>query len=550
LYRERRHPEWTDNYLLFRDRVVTNRLTQRQSVNVPYVKETIATLLSKNSAAPDLYFEDLANDKQKELEMNEYWLDTFRRLKVQVLDRVDKKQEGLYGRSFMKLNIVDGKFHMQVVDPQDVLLDRFMLPWDIESARHVTHVGIYRTLSDLERSSLYNQAAINELKTFFGTKLGIIKAGENAQIVAERNERLATMGDNDVQDPRLGETYVELNETQIRVWDETEQEDVTYVEVVAEGRKILEKPLREILNVNFYTWATWAGDVEATDIWSDGAADVARSMNQLANVRVSQKAENGTLHNWGMQFYDSTDLDGWTPVGYQPGPFVFMPFPGDPNTKMRRVEIPEMADVFQELDWYKQQIEGATAATSIEKGEEQGGNSTLGEIQLLAAQASKRITSGSFLYEQYWQDIGDKFQAMVNANPDLLDPVTLHKKSAGGKFYPRTIRPSRLGSRTGYRCRVTSKAKKDADSLEAIQKLKIGEAQFPGNLPLQTIMKKKVLDWMALTPDEAKEVMDFDAQHPMPMVDPNAVAAAGGVNNAKRGVTVADVINPQQVNAA
>jgi hypothetical protein len=38
-YRERRHPQWTDNYLLYRDTLITNRLTQRQSVNVPLMKE-------------------------------------------------------------------------------------------------------------------------------------------------------------------------------------------------------------------------------------------------------------------------------------------------------------------------------------------------------------------------------------------------------------------------------------------------------------------------------------------------------------------------------
>lgn len=34
-WRERRHPPWTANYQLYRDTVVTNRLSQRQSVNVP-----------------------------------------------------------------------------------------------------------------------------------------------------------------------------------------------------------------------------------------------------------------------------------------------------------------------------------------------------------------------------------------------------------------------------------------------------------------------------------------------------------------------------------
>lgn len=34
-WRERRHAPWTQNYQLYRDTVITNRITQRQSVNVP-----------------------------------------------------------------------------------------------------------------------------------------------------------------------------------------------------------------------------------------------------------------------------------------------------------------------------------------------------------------------------------------------------------------------------------------------------------------------------------------------------------------------------------
>lgn len=43
IYRERRHSEWTENYILYRYRVVTNRLTQRQSINVPYITTMIST---------------------------------------------------------------------------------------------------------------------------------------------------------------------------------------------------------------------------------------------------------------------------------------------------------------------------------------------------------------------------------------------------------------------------------------------------------------------------------------------------------------------------
>jgi hypothetical protein len=44
-WRERRHWQWTLNYELYRDTVIVNRLTQRQSVNVPCMKKTLKTYL-------------------------------------------------------------------------------------------------------------------------------------------------------------------------------------------------------------------------------------------------------------------------------------------------------------------------------------------------------------------------------------------------------------------------------------------------------------------------------------------------------------------------
>jgi len=48
-WRERRHPNITLNYELHRDTVITNRLTQRQSVNVPYMKKTLKTYLTQTN---------------------------------------------------------------------------------------------------------------------------------------------------------------------------------------------------------------------------------------------------------------------------------------------------------------------------------------------------------------------------------------------------------------------------------------------------------------------------------------------------------------------
>jgi hypothetical protein len=108
-FRERRHQQFTVNYTLYRDTVIVNRLTQRQSVNVPYMKKTIKTYLTQTNWPVDNYYENQDNDKQAELFLNEYWTACAERLRLDILEEVDRKQEWLYGRSFMKLNILDGK---------------------------------------------------------------------------------------------------------------------------------------------------------------------------------------------------------------------------------------------------------------------------------------------------------------------------------------------------------------------------------------------------------------------------------------------------------
>src|SRR5215472_18432794 len=167
LWRERRHPQWTTNYELYRDTVIVNRLTQRQSVNVPYMKKTLKTYLTQTNWPVDNYYEDKGNDKQKEIYLNAYWDELVERCRLDILEEVDRKQEWLYGRTFMKLNVVDGYITMEVIDPMDILLDRFMNPWDVESARRITHIGTFRTLSDIKLNPFYDKAAVKALEDFF-----------------------------------------------------------------------------------------------------------------------------------------------------------------------------------------------------------------------------------------------------------------------------------------------------------------------------------------------------------------------------------------------
>lgn len=522
-YRERRHPQWTDSYLLYRDTVITNRLTQRQSVNVPLMKETIKTQLARVDDPPDIYLEDLASDDQRELLMNEYWKYVAEKNRLELLDIIDKKQVMLYGRSFWKLNIIDGMIRLEILDPQDVAVDRYVNPWDLDSAKRIAHLNIFRSLADLELNQLYDKTAIQRLRDYFATPQGVVKSAENTKAEQDRNDKMEKMGDSEANHPSVSGTIVQLTEIQKKVWEK--DEEVVYVIVMAESREILmEKPLRDVLGVNEFTYVTWADDVERTDFWSDGIADIVRVPNQIMNVYFSQLIENGILRGYGMNFYDSTAQEGWTPAGYAPSPFGFYPVPGKPSDVFQHVETPQLQSHLEEMNVMKQMVQSATASTAIETGQGEEAKRTLGEIEILASRASKRITAMNKFSRQRDTDLGDKFGRLVDANEKLLAPVKLFKKNSKGIYYEREVRPSELKSPKGYRCRVVQKAQKEADALKDAQMTRLVAQQFPMNMPLQRIAKERMLSLIDLPPEQKKEVMDYEAQlPPMP-----AISAAAG----------------------
>src|SRR3990167_8911477 len=88
---ERKHSDWNENYELYRNKVKTNRLTQRQAVNIPIMKETIKTMLSRIDDAPNVEWKELSGDEQKELIYQEIWNDNFKQNKIELVDVIDKK---------------------------------------------------------------------------------------------------------------------------------------------------------------------------------------------------------------------------------------------------------------------------------------------------------------------------------------------------------------------------------------------------------------------------------------------------------------------------
>lgn len=511
-FQQRRHEDWNDNYRLYRDKVILNRLTQRQTVNIPLMKETIRTLLSKIDDAPDITFEDLGNDKQIENEVNEYWKYFYDSMNLEIKDVVDKKQIGLYGRSWKKLNIRNSMIYVEILDPMDVLIDEFVDPSDIETANYICHQHIYRTLSEVANNEYYDASAIQNLELFYATQAGLIKSQENAEALRARNQKMGDMGYVDVDNPLVGEVWVELNEHFIKLYDRETGEAIIYVVTTCGRETLMAKPLKEILGINFFPFESWADDVERTDFYSDGPGDIVRTPNILINSWFAQLSENRTLRNYNMKYYDSTD-DDFVPQTYEPVPWGWYGVPGNPNDKIKDVQVSELTDSLNEINFAIGIVERATATTATEKGVATQNKITLGEIELINAKAMERITSMSKFYRISWKRFAEKWIALLEANADKLEEQELYKKNSKGDYIPRIVRPSKLVSPKGWRVIVTSSSEQEQKTLETLKKFEAIKAQMPDNKPLDKIFKKKMLGMVELRPDEEKEIMDYEEQH-------------------------------------
>lgn len=516
MYQERRHPDWRETYSLYRDKVQTNRLTQRQSVNVPLMKETVRTLLSKTDEFPDLYFESLSNNKQKEIFLNEYWKWWVVEDNFEIKDIVDKKQECLYGISTMKLNLFDGRPTSEVLEPYDWVADRYTDPSDIDgTAMYQAHLNIFRSMSHIEANPLYDKGAIARLKLFFAQAMGLARSEENIRQLQARNERMQDMGVWDIDAPSLGETFVNLTEHYIKLWSPERKKLVLWIRVTAENETLLMKPLEDLLGINWFPFVTWSDDIEKTDLFPDGVGDIVRTPNKILNSWFSQLVENRTLRNYGMTFYDATASEKWVPQTYDPVPWGWYPTAGDPNKTTKRVDIPDLKESLPEMQFVIGLVEKASASTATEKGAKESGEATLGQIKLMLQSSNERITSVAKFYRVARRKFGEKWYKFLMANEKWIEAVDLHKKSVKGNYFKETVTPKDWKDEAGYVCKVVSTSERNQKNIEGVQKIQAVSGMFPNNVPLKKLMKKKALDLIdGLSQEEIDEVVDFDDQTP------------------------------------
>jgi len=512
VFQDRKHPDWDENYQLYRNKVKTNRLTQRQAVNIPLMKETKKTLLSKIDDVPTVTWKEKSGDQMKQLIYQELWNDFIKRVKWELLDILDKKNVLLYGLSTKTLNVEDDGICMYVRDVYDVLYDPLMNPLDIESARFIVHQNIYKTLREILADDRYNQEGKDKLKDFMATPKGMVASGQNKIEWEKKQVRLRAMGVQDRQFPLFagGDVIVNISEHLTNIWDTKEQKFVRHIVTYADNHtELLDVTLKEATGVDTWPDIYWTEDVEANDVYPDGIADLIRTPNKVLNVWISQLIENRTLQNFQMHWFDAT-IQGYQPQTYEPGPGRMLPAPGDPNKTIMPVQINGLDETFNAINFLTQIVERGTGATSLEKGQPENGAQTLGEVEILVGKATERAKTMSKFYRNAAFDLAKKWDALMQANS--FKPFKLYKTGRDGKIYEKTVYTKDWKSSAGYEPQVASSSEQEADELKSIQKWQYVLAQFPNNMTLRRLAQKRELDLLDLSAQELKEIEDEELQ--------------------------------------
>lgn len=505
-YKERRFIQWNENYSLYRDKVNTNRLTQRQPINVPIIRETIQSWISKIDEAPVLKFEtrDRTNkDKTGELMFNEVYKYYYDKLKLDILDNVEKKIVGLQGRGFKKIGMSKGEIFIDIIDPYDIEIDPRVNPLDIETANYIKHTHIYRSLKEILADEKYDATGKMQLKQFLDTKHGILKAAEDENAYLMRKERLINLGVSNFDDFGASDTIVELNESYKLVWNEEAKSFVRHLQVIATDTVVLlDKPLLEAIGITRTPIVTWASDTDAVDFWSDGIADNVRTFNKITNMYISQDLENRSYRNFGMYFFNT--LNGtFQPRAFDPKPFGMYGVPGNPKEIVQQIEIQPLNDVSNQITWLKNLIQSSVAQTPTERGVKEAGEQTLGQVQLQleGSRGMNQVVSKN--YRTAWKELGQIFYDLMCNNSN--GTMKLYKKGGDGNYYSKEISPSEWISPNGYEVVVEIAAEKSAADDFDLKKLQYVKNSFMNNPIAVNLAKKKELETLDMFSDEEIE---------------------------------------------
>ena len=193
------------------------------------------------------------------------------------------------------------------------------------------------------------------------------------------------------------------------------------------------------------------------------------------------------------------------------------------------VAISGLDDTLTMIDFLIKLVERGTSATAIEKGVSEKKQITLGEVEMRVSKAMERTMSLAKFYRRSWKELATKWYKILDANDGKTR--TLYKTSSKGKIWPKRVKPTEWKSTKGYQITSKSSSEQEAEQMSGLQKMMVVKNQFPDNPALQRIIQRRTLEIIDLTPDELREVEEFEKKKleaPPQIVSPGMPAQGEG----------------------
>jgi hypothetical protein len=412
-YRSQRISSWHKNEDLYLQRK-KKEIQGRHNILLGEMQGFIDTLLSKIDDAPMIKFTPTDEaDTRKAEKVSKAWEkdSSITQGDWAYKDLLGKKQCGLYGRTGYKYFAEsDPKYssNLCLVDVYDLLVDPLAGGEDIEKGKFCGHDNIFKSIYELENSSLYDARQVVLAK--LGLSREQIEKNDNE--LNEKRNRASVLGltpdkYQSEETLKLCEWYTTYKGTRYLVTFDHRSKQWLRVEKLKE---IFTTP--EYANGDpLYPLDSWATNPDMFEFWTPSPADQVRETIEAKSLLISQAFDNRMYNNFGMKAYDINAFPN--PALLEPRWGGLVPFNSRENNKSIQDNIyefryPALGDtqvLYNILDTEKSKNSGITPAT-------QGlaeNDKKVGVMEGELAMAADRMGLFNKSYGRFWVKMGKRY---------------------------------------------------------------------------------------------------------------------------------------------
>jgi len=506
-YRSQRISSWHKNEDLYLQRK-KKEIKGRHNILLGEMQGFIDSLLSKIDDAPTIRFTPTDEaDTRKADKVSKAWeKDSSITLGDWAYkDLLGKKQCGLYGRTGYKYYAEsDPKYssNLCLIDVYDLLVDPLAGGEDLEKARFLGHDNIFKSIYDLQNSSLYDQ------KQVILAKLGLSRdeTKKNDNELNEKTNRASILGLT--PDKYQSEETLKLCE-----WYTTYQGERYLLTFDHKSKQWLRcEKLKDIFKTAEYPngdplWPidSWATNPDMFEFWTPSPADQVRETIEAKSLLISQAFDNRMYNNFGMKAYDINTFQnpalleprwaGLVPVNVKEGNNI--------QNSIYEFRYPALGDtqtLYEILDTEKSKNSGITPTT-------QGlaeNDKKVGVMEGEMAMAADRMGLFNKSYGRFWVKMGKRY--LNGLKEHLNEEMAVKMVGEKGISWDKLIKAD---LNTDFDIEIIgANAELSADARLTKQKLTVLQANIQNPNFNPKALDRKILEIAGFESNEINDLMD------------------------------------------